>query len=804
MKNLLLFLLLIVSTINIKAQDIQISFAGTGASSSVDSVKIENLTQGTSAKIKGTDVFYLSGSITGIVPKPDGIKSNLRISPNPLTESSIIDFKATSSGPATIDLFDLSGKKVASLGNTLAAGNHSFKVGGLSLGVYVLRIHSQDYSYAGKLLSNGTKGSGIKITYQGSNADPSPKLKNWEAVTTMPYNAGDQILFTGTSGMYSTVVASKPNQNSIITFNFMPCTDADSKNYRVVQIGNQVWMAENLKTTRYNDGSPIPNETDNSAWQHLSTPAFAWLNNDSATYHKTYGVLYNGFAVGTGKLAPKGWHVPSDDEWDTLVTYLGGPGVAGGKLKESGTAHWLSPNAGANNEVGFTALPGSEHEGAGMPGFGLIGRSAWWWSSTQNGNNNNSAGFIGVGSDYESIFKSNLIKSMGFSVRCIKDESSGDVATKLTGGASKTWVVDPTIQAHFGVGPWDNSSVTPAWWAAQINEKLICCPCFYTSKFTFTKIADDNYTLTVATPDGAFTKTGILAGGLPGIPASGDEACYNYAGGISDFSLIPASSGIPAPTSTKTSILLPGVNTFIGYGATLKEYEILKITDSTLYLRVQGTETGNAWYLKLKKYETPIIDIRNTTWDVTIFVSSIASFHGDVTFNPDGTTLYDEPSSPGSFLSHGSWTLTGDKIHFSIDNTLPPDSYVFDGTIVGNNMSGTYVFNLTNHPWSAVKKDDSGPNNINNTTWDATIIYDANTFWHADVTFNADGTTKYDEPDYPGIYLKHGVWSRNNDQIHWDIGNKTDFIYDGTITGNKMIGTFYANGASRTWNAVKK
>ena len=172
------------------------------------------------------------------------------------------------------------------------------------------------------------------------------------------------------------------------------------------------------------------------------------------------------------------------------------------------------------------------------------------------------------------------------------------IVSNLTGTGSRTWKVDKDIPGHFGVGPWSITSVTPEWYAAAPNEKAACCNCFYTASFTFTKVSAGNYTLTVTTPDGAFTKTGALAGGLPGIPASGAEACYNYSGGTSAFSFISASSGIAV--GTKTSILLAGVNTFIGYGAVLKEYEILSISSTSLYLRVQGTETGNAWYLKLK------------------------------------------------------------------------------------------------------------------------------------------------------------------------------------------------------------
>jgi hypothetical protein len=175
------------------------------------------------------------------------------------------------------------------------------------------------------------------------------------------------------------------------------------------------------------------------------------------------------------------------------------------------------------------------------------------------------------------------------------------IVANLTGTGSKTWKVDKDVPAHFGVGPWSTTSVTPEWWSASVNEKVGCCNCFYTASFTFTKTTSGTYTLTVATPDGAFTKTGALAGGLPGIPSSGDEACYNYGGGASSFQFVPASSGIAtSANSTKTSILLGGNNTFIGYGALQKEYEILSITATSMYLRVQGTETGNAWYLKLK------------------------------------------------------------------------------------------------------------------------------------------------------------------------------------------------------------
>lgn len=175
---------------------------------------------------------------------------------------------------------------------------------------------------------------------------------------------------------------------------------------------------------------------------------------------------------------------------------------------------------------------------------------------------------------------------------------SADILTSLTGGTSKTWVVEKDVPGHFGVGPWGGVN-GPEWWSAPPNDKAGCCNCFYTAKFTFSKnAASNNYSLQVVSPDGAFTKTGGLTT-LPGIPASGEEGCYSYAGATSSFSFIPAASSVPASASTKTSILLAGNSTYIGYGALLKEYEILSITPTSMHLRVQGTETGNAWYLKL-------------------------------------------------------------------------------------------------------------------------------------------------------------------------------------------------------------
>jgi len=195
-------------------------------------------------------------------------------------------------------------------------------------------------------------------------------------------------------------------------------TDIDGNEYHTVTIGTQTWLVENLKTTKYNDGTSIPNVTDNNERGNLSTPGYCWYNND-ATNKNPYGALYNGYTVNTGKLAPIGWHVPTDAEWTILTTYLGGESVAGGKLKETGTTHWLSPNNGATNESGFTALPGGISGGDGT--FLHIGYGGFWWSSTENDTYTFIAWYRVLDYNLNYISRNSNSKNLGFSVRCVRD-----------------------------------------------------------------------------------------------------------------------------------------------------------------------------------------------------------------------------------------------------------------------------------------------------------------------------------------------------------------------------------------------
>jgi uncharacterized protein (TIGR02145 family) len=198
--------------------------------------------------------------------------------------------------------------------------------------------------------------------------------------------------------------------NPDVTYGTM--TDQDGNVYKTVTIGTQSWMAENLRTTRYNDGTTIPNVLDNDEWKALTSGAYCNYNNTTRTDTiATYGRLYNWYAVNTGKLAPTGWHVATDVEWTQLTDYLS---IFEGKLRETGTSHWASPNTGATNETGFTALPGgSRFNGT----FTSIGYYGYWWSATES--ITNYAWYRGI-TDTD-IYRDDNVKELGFSVRCVRD-----------------------------------------------------------------------------------------------------------------------------------------------------------------------------------------------------------------------------------------------------------------------------------------------------------------------------------------------------------------------------------------------
>jgi len=266
----------------------------------------------------------------------------------------------------------------------------------------------------------------------------------------MIYTTGDRLIFTGISGNYKTVIPDIPSSDTTITFNFIACTDGNGNNYSVVQIGAekgngdppadkgiQNWMAENLRTTKYNDGTDIPLVTDGTAWLYLTGPGYCWYNNSETAYKDKYGALYNWYVVNTGKLCPPGWHAASHDEWTVMENFL----IANGYNYDETTSvnkiskalalpsDWISntqTGAPGNtdfpqkiNASGFSALPGGYRITMTGAPYKYMGEKALYWTATEQ--SKSFSYFRQIDFNTTGVYQFNYDKRMGMSVRCIKD-----------------------------------------------------------------------------------------------------------------------------------------------------------------------------------------------------------------------------------------------------------------------------------------------------------------------------------------------------------------------------------------------
>jgi uncharacterized protein (TIGR02145 family) len=223
-------------------------------------------------------------------------------------------------------------------------------------------------------------------------------------------------LVTGTYKVYAVDASVNLSGASADNVTIFRLVDIDGNVYSTVVIGTQHWMAENLKVTKYRNGVDITNITTNAEWDDNESGAYGVYANDETTYLNSYGRLYNWYALDniTGILCPEGWHVPSRDESDALSTYLGLD--PGGKMKETGTAHWNSKSAGTDNSSGFNA------RGSGVRltngGYSNLNAFGYFWTTRVNGNNV----YFRYMSTTSTVFgESQASKKYGFSVRCLED-----------------------------------------------------------------------------------------------------------------------------------------------------------------------------------------------------------------------------------------------------------------------------------------------------------------------------------------------------------------------------------------------
>lgn len=410
----------------LRAQVISITFEATlnSAPFALDSIRVMNLTAGGDTMIYFPDNVLVLGS-TGIGEAlyTDGTMNAL---PNPFSSSTEVAVESRG-GAARIAIHDVAGRELVSLAANLSVGVHRFRVSCARPGVHVLSVVQGGVRHTMRLMA--TEGAGVAGLSLVAGADRGAPKSDRSLFTWAP---GDELRYIGyaTNGdiVHSGAIDEVPEVSATRTFELfagLTCpesptvTDIDGNVYRTVQIGAQCWMAENLRTTTYAYGDPILNITNNLGWTQLTNGTWAHYENN-VSFENPYGKLYNWYAVADPRnVCPSGWHVPTDAEWTVLSDYLGGQGVAGGKMKSVGTQYWLDPNTGATNESGFSGLPGGNRNGIGGY-FSLLGNGGTWWSASMS-----------IGGEYPwtraldvgnaTIIRNYNYMRSGFSVRCLRN-----------------------------------------------------------------------------------------------------------------------------------------------------------------------------------------------------------------------------------------------------------------------------------------------------------------------------------------------------------------------------------------------
>jgi len=402
-----------------------ITFTGSGVSTFVGDVLVQNLTSGSSITIPSGNALNLSDGKTA-VNQLSADDETIRIYPVQEDGISTISFIAKQAGSTQLNVFNINGKKVIGILSNVQAGNNLFKLS-LQKGAYAIQVTGNGYSYTAKMMNQSAAFTNPSIGYIRTEKPTTSRLQKSKSsitgTTTMVYIAGDRLLFTGKSGIYSTIVTDVPTDDKTINFEFFTCTDGDSNNYKAVTIGKQTWMAENLKATKYNDGTAISLVTSNTTWGGMFGPAYCWFNNDAGTYKNLYGALYNAYASNTTKLAPVGWHIATMAEWTTLKSYISSKTSTYGPVVKALaiTTDWthsenpdvIGKDLTKNNSTGFSALPaGNRLQDGSFTSAGFY--CSWWCHYT------NAYSWI-LYNNYGSLLSGDNVIMCGMSIRCVKD-----------------------------------------------------------------------------------------------------------------------------------------------------------------------------------------------------------------------------------------------------------------------------------------------------------------------------------------------------------------------------------------------
>ncbi|MBP6611423.1 MAG: SUMF1/EgtB/PvdO family nonheme iron enzyme [Paludibacter sp.] len=418
MKKTILISFLSIIAYNSFAIDYTLNFSGSGASSIIDSVIVQNLT-------KGSEVVVYSGSVLKLTDINTDIKAvknspvRMTIFNNDLSKTNSLRFDTETSAKFTISAYNMQGMKLIEFTEHLQSGENLFDLR-FPQGIFIINITGGNNSISDRFVSSSANYRIPEIKYRSfsdATNNSIQKIKTVSGDTNFNYAEGDLLLFKAKSGNYCTLVSDVPTESKTINFEFVECKDADGKHYAVTKIGNQFWMAENLSYLPVAASDFAVGLEDENAWQAKTTPYYYVYDKEK------YGVMYNWYAA--LKVAPPGWHLPSKEEWFVLRDYLGGRGIAGGKMKS--TSGWSSPNVGATNSSGFSAL------GGGYRGndYGGEGSYTAMWSSTEY-NLIHSAYPVYLGNSHSSLGDDNDNKYSGFYVRCVMDSVKPlDIETSL-------------------------------------------------------------------------------------------------------------------------------------------------------------------------------------------------------------------------------------------------------------------------------------------------------------------------------------------------------------------------------------
>ncbi|PLX07849.1 MAG: hypothetical protein C0596_08900 [Marinilabiliales bacterium] len=440
MKKLFSILIIVFAFLSTQAQDYVVTFSANGDYSDVDSVQIENITQSKTISVLGTDVLHLVG-ITGIDLNTNQTHG-LQIYPNPTSGLTNINFISQKEQTVTIQIIDITGKIIHQNQSLLSYGNNQFTLTNLARVMYVLNMITNDKTFSETIISNSYGSGDINVQLNSTNNN-FKSIKSEKSTIEWQYDEEDILIFKAYSNGHAVIRVYYITANTNLWFTFFSCEDLNGHKYATTTINGVTFMAENLRTSKYNNNITIPNVTDNTEWVELTTGGRCYYENDSMQYAQKYGALYNYEAVITGDLCPNGWHIPTETEWVDLLNYLQNSGynydgnsdsdddpTTNNKIAKSMcvTSDWyISDVVGTpgntdfpsyRNRSGFSAIGG----GIRNPSIGNatnLTRSAKFWSSTET--NTDYAKGLSLSFDSPGANIGNDSKTFVQSVRCIKD-----------------------------------------------------------------------------------------------------------------------------------------------------------------------------------------------------------------------------------------------------------------------------------------------------------------------------------------------------------------------------------------------